>query len=151
MITRILVAIDGSAHAWKALELASDLARLYDAELVVIHVVPYEPLPEALRDFARVEAIPLEEEQARYHQSLSLGDALTRDAEGRARSKGVTKVKGHALEGRPADAILAAAEREGADLLVLGSRGLSDPKALLLGSVSHKVANLAKCTCVTVK
>jgi nucleotide-binding universal stress UspA family protein len=34
---------------------------------------------------------------------------------------------------------------------VLGSRGLSEPKALFLGSVSHKVANLAECTCVTVK
>lgn len=151
MITRILVAIDGSQHAWKALDLASDLARLHDAELVVVHIVPYEPLPEALRDFAKVEGIPMEEETARYHQSLSLGDALTREAQSVARKKGVGKVVGHTLEGKPAAAILDAATRERVDMIVMGSRGLSDPKALLLGSVSHKVANLAECTCVTVK
>jgi nucleotide-binding universal stress UspA family protein len=36
-------------------------------------------------------------------------------------------------------------------MIILGSRGRGDAKALLLGSVSHKVANQATCTCVTVK
>ena len=53
--------------------------------------------------------------------------------------------------GRPADTIVAAAERDKADMIVMGSRGFSDLKGLLLGSVSHKVSHLAPCTCVTVK
>jgi len=52
--------------------------------------------------------------------------------------------------GSPADVILEEAERLGVDAIVMGSRGLSDVKGLLVGSVSHKVLHAAKCTVVTV-
>ena len=58
---------------------------------------------------------------------------------------------GRTVEGNPADQILAEAASEGVDMIVMGSRGLSDARALFLGSVSHKVANHAACTCITVK
>lgn len=151
MISKILVAIDGSESAWKALDLACDLATQYDAKVIALHVVPYEPLPQALRAFASAEHIRLEEENARFHYSRTLGDNLTREAERRARDKGVTSVAGRTDEGRPADSILATAEEEDVDMIVVGCRGLSDAKALVLGSVSHKVANHARCTCLTVK
>ena len=54
-------------------------------------------------------------------------------------------------QGDPAKCILAAIDEESADFVVMGSRGLSDLKGLLMGSVSHKVSHLAPCTCVTVK
>lgn len=151
MISKILVAVDGSEHAWKALDLACDLATQYGASVIALHVVPYEPMPEALRAFASTEHIRIEEENARFHYSKTLGDNLTREAERRARDKGVTAVVGRTEEGRPADSILATAEDEGVDMIVVGCRGLSDAKALVLGSVSHQVANHAHCTCLTVK
>ena len=151
MTKKILVAIDGSDHAWKALDMAAELAASQQAEIFVLHVVPYERVPEALQAFAEMEHIPFEEERARFHAARTLGDHLTRAAEERLRSKGVSSVIGRTAEGRPADQILEAAEAEGVDLIVLGSRGLSDSKALFLGSVSHKVANHAACTCVAVK
>jgi nucleotide-binding universal stress UspA family protein len=149
-MNKILVAIDGSDHAWKALDLATDIAKQRQAQLIVLHVVPFEPVPDALRQFAQVEHIPIEEERARYHSSLSLGDALTQRAAANVRDKGLGDVKTRTAEGRPASAILEIAAEEEVDMIFLGSRGLSDPKALFLGSVSHKVANLAECTCVTV-
>jgi nucleotide-binding universal stress UspA family protein len=148
---KFLVAIDGSEHAQKALELAADVAKLRDAHLTVLHVVPYEPMPPALRAFAAAERIPVEEEFARLHQARVMGDQLTRKAEALATDKGVTSVLGRTAEGDPAEQILEVAGAEGVDMIFLGSRGLSKPKALFLGSVSHKVAYHADCTCVTVK
>ena len=149
-MTKILVAIDGSDHAWKALDLAVEIARCWQAQLIALHVVEFEPLPDALREFAYAEQIPLEEERERYH-SLGFGDALAQRAARVARERGLTAVTPRSAEGRPATTILEVAKNEKVDMIVLGSRGLSEPKALFLGSVSHKVANLAECTCVTVK
>jgi nucleotide-binding universal stress UspA family protein len=148
---KILVAVDGSEHAWKALDLAVNLAKGSDTELFIIHVVPYEALPLGLREFARAENVPIEEENARYHYSKTLGDAVTSAAETRARDQGLTKVTGWTAEGRPAESIIDAAREKDVDMIAMGSRGLSDATALFLGSVSHKVANHAPCTCVTVK
>jgi nucleotide-binding universal stress UspA family protein len=151
MTGKVVVAIDGSDHAWKALDLAADIAKQRGAQLIVLHVVPYEPMPEALRVFAEAEHIPLGEEEGRYHYARTLGDQLTRAAEARARDRGLTQVLGRTVEGKPADQILEIADGQHADMIVMGSRGLSDATALFLGSVSHKVANHAACTCVTVK
>jgi nucleotide-binding universal stress UspA family protein len=151
MVRKILAAIDGSEHAWKALDLAADLARRHEAHLIVLHVVRFEPLPDALRAFAEAERLSVEEEEGRYRYARSLGDRLTRAAEARARDRGVSDVVARTLDGKPAEQILELAGSEGVDMIVMGSRGLSDAKGFFLGSVSHKVANHATCTCVTVK
>lgn len=151
MMKKILAAVDGSEHAWKALDLAADMAKQHGAQLIVLHVVPFEPMSEALRAFAEAEHMPVEEEEGRYHFARTLGDHLTRSAEARARGRGLSNVVGRTVEGKPADQILELAGSEHVDTIVLGSRGLSDDRALFLGSVSHKVANHAGCTCVTVK
>ncbi len=150
-MTKILVAIDGSESAWKALDLAIKLAQPQGASLLILHVIPYEPIGEGLRKFAAAEHVPYEQEQALFHYARTLGDNLTRDAEKSARRAGLAAVEGRTAEGRPAEQILALAAAEQVDMIVLGSRGRSDAKALFLGSVSHKVANQAGCTCVTVK
>jgi nucleotide-binding universal stress UspA family protein len=151
MSGKILVAIDGSDHAWKALELAADLAKARDAEVLVLHVVPYEPLPESLVAFARAENIPLDEVRGREAAGRLLGDALTREAERRLADRGVARSRSLVVDGSPASAILATASDEAVDMIVLGSRGRSPVAGVFLGSVSHKVAHLAECTCIVVK
>lgn len=151
MAKKYLVAVDGSDHGWKALELASDLARLSGAELIVLHVVPRVPMPSGLQEYARIEGLSGEEEKARYHASQAAGDTITDEARARAERAGVRNVTTKGAEGSPAKEIIALAESAGADMIFLGSRGLGDAAGLLMGSVSHKVMHLAPCTCVAVK
>lgn len=151
MDKKYMVAVDGSDHGWKALDLAADLSSASDAELYIVHVVPREPAPEGFQEFADSEGISAEESSARYRYSKSLGDSITNDAESRAREKGVTKVEKRIVEGHPAHEIVTLAEEAGVEMLFVGSRGVSDLAGLFLGSVSHKVMHLAPCTCVAVK
>lgn len=151
MSKKYLVAVDGSEHASKALDLAIDFAKLSDAELNILHVVSYEPMPEELEEYAKMEGIRVEDERALYHASRATGDKLTQDAASRARDAGLSKVTTKGAEGSPAKEIVAMAKSEGVDMIFVGSRGRGDVKGLLLGSVSHKVMNLAPCTCVAVK
>ena len=53
MFETILVPTDGSEHAGKALQLATDIAEKYKGRLVLLHVVPSSPLPEDIRRMAR--------------------------------------------------------------------------------------------------
>lgn len=151
MSKKFLVAVDGSDHGWKALDLATDLANLSDAELVILHVVPYEPMPEGLQQYAKVESVPIEDLKAQFHYSKTIGDKITSEAEARARKNGLARVTTQVTEGSAAGQIVALAESEGADMVFLGSRGLGDVGGLLMGSVSHKVMHLAPCTCIAVK
>jgi nucleotide-binding universal stress UspA family protein len=151
MSKKFLVAVDGSDHGWKALDLATSLANNSDAELVIVHVVQSVPMPGGLEQFAEVEGISIEDQRARYHESRLIGDKIARDAEARARKNGIARVTTRVVEGNVANRIVALAEFEGTEMVFLGSRGLGDVKGLLMGSVSHKVMHLAPCTCVAVK
>lgn len=151
MSKKFLVAVDGSDHGWKALDLATDLAKVSDAELLIVHVVPYEPTPEAFRQLAQAEGIPVEESSARYHYDRKIGDTITSEAEARAKKNGLVQVTTHVAEGNLANEIVALARSRGADMVFLGSRGVSDLQGLFMGSVSHKVMHLAPCTCVAVR
>lgn len=174
MFKTILVPTDSSSHADKAVEIAADLARQYGSELLLAHVLQEGRVPEALREMIRVEhlsettsaaqpfagSIPAEiatlldagkEGQGMRRAYEALGNRILDHAEGAARDKGVARVRKVLETGDPAHRILELAEREGVDLIVMGSRGLGEIKGLLMGSVSHKVGQLARCTCVTVK
>ncbi len=151
MSKKFLVAVDGSDHGWKALDLATDLANLSDAELVILHVFPYEPMPEGLQQYAKVESVPIEDLKAQFHYSKTIGDKITSDAEARVRKNGLARVTTQVVEGNPANQIVALARSKGTDMVFLGSRGFGDVSGLLMGSVSHKVMHLAPCTCVAVK
>jgi len=157
MFKKILVATDGSSHAQSAIDVASDLAEKYGAELVLLHVLQRN-VSDSLRHMAEVEyganlgvGGSARSEAALYEAVTDIGRRILERGRDIARDKGLTAVRMLTTEGDAAHQIIDTAGDEGADLIVMGSRGLSDLKGLLMGSVSHKVSQLAKCTCITVK
>ena len=175
MLTRILCAIDGSDHAEKAVQWASLLARKFDAELIFLFVAAHRMAPPELRRMAEAEHIirrtapappPVSpqpgmpsrwtSEDLGQNAAISatiyqeLGERLVEGARWQAESAGVARVKGLVEDGDPAHRIVEVARRENVELIVMGRRGLGDLKGLLLGSVTHKVAQAASCACLTV-
>jgi nucleotide-binding universal stress UspA family protein len=178
VIKTIVVPTDGSAHANKAVELAADIAAKYGARLVLLHallrhtraheIAPLlegTPLPAALTDkLQEIQDASLEAAMAASsfeggifflpvpeNVLKEIGAVILDKARDTARAKGVSDIVLHSVDGEPAENILAAAEHENADMIVMGSRGLGSVASLFMGSVSHKVSHLSKCTCVTVK
>lgn len=178
MIKKILVAVDGSDHAAKAIAFGADIAAKYDAELLLVHVLLRQELPRDLQRIAEVEhlaagggrpapaaaevGLPVADlgsylNLADGHVTMTvdllseLGEKILENAEEAAREHGATKIAKRIEDGKPVDRILSLAKSEAADLIVTGARGLSDVKALILGSVSHKLAQMSPVTCVTVR
>ncbi|MGH6918777.1 MAG: universal stress protein, partial [Geminicoccaceae bacterium] len=129
MISTVLLAVDGSGYARRAVDYGIDIAIRYQAKLVILTVHRPGPLSQELQEFARDEDLSVAEVYRR----------MVEDIAEEASRRGVGQVVRLVEEDDPARAILAAAERLGADLIVMGSRGMSDLKGLLVGSVSHKV------------
>lgn len=168
----ILVATDGSTHADLAVNLAADLAEKYESDLILLYVVDDRALSDAERRLVATEFSELVEARAsevpdmrsigaeRYlsHQSdvtrtvrTTLGEGILGAYARDLAARGFDKVRTVLENGDPADTILDVAGKLHADLIVIGSRGQSDARALFLGSVSHTVANLASMSVFTVK
>ena len=173
---KILIATDGSDHANKAVGFGADLAAKYGAEVVLVHVLLRDALSENLRHMAEVEHLasgggkPLSEAVAACPEGrfpiasllpksaqtpdgvlLAVAEMVLSDAEKRAREHGVAAVTKHVEDGDPSKRILEVAKAVGADVIVTGTRGLSDLTALVMGSVSHKVSHLSPVTCISVR
>ncbi len=150
MVETILVPTDGSDHADKAVVFATDIALKYEAGIILLHVLT-DPgsgrVPGEVRELARIEHVRITEHDIRQAGA----NEVLHNAETQARNHGATRIERVIEEGDPTRRILALAKARGADLIVMGSRGLGDLQGLLLGSVSHKVGHLAKCTCITVR
>jgi nucleotide-binding universal stress UspA family protein len=147
MFKTILVPIDGSDHAEKAVSVAADLAGKYGATLHIITVMDSTELAPALHRFAEAEHISGAEAQVATY----ISDRFVERAREIAQEGGAPSIETFVSMGNVQEKILEYAKKTGADLIVMGSRGLSDLKGLMLGSISHKVANSAPCTVITVR
>ena len=174
MIKHILAATDGSDPAGKAVDLAAAVAAKFDAELTIIHVIVHGHQADEMRHLAEAEHIVKQAGPALPNISGitgTLGDVFTVErprvetdrivaafgeiivdrAIVRAKEAGARTVSGRTILGDYADAILKTADDTGVDMIFLGSRGLGGLRELLLGSVSHKVTQRAKCSVVNVR
>lgn len=131
MFKKIFLAVDGSESSGQATKLAADLAKSSGGEVVVFHARE--------REFAGRAGIVDIETSA---ETLELVDETVRalkDADVSARGD----VR-NALIGTVAKEIVDVASAEGADVIVMGTRGLSDWSGLFLGSVTHRVIHAAE-------
>ena len=144
MFRSILVAYDHSDHAREAIRTACSLADAFSAKLHIIHVpqvtgdtmmIGYSavPLPPSTEELAKAG------EEALAAARKIAGECGHGDAEGAVRN------------GDPAHEIVSHAKDNGVDLIVMGRRGLGQFGALLVGSVTHKVSQLADCAVLTIK
>lgn len=144
----ILVALDGSEPAGRALALAADLAGRYEATLHLVHVMPRPVVPsEELREFARAERVEL---PAALEMS-GLGQSVIAAGRAVAAGKKVHNVKTEILSGDPAERLLEYAREQAIDLIAVGRRGVGQIRGLLMGSVSWKINSLAECPVLTVR
>jgi nucleotide-binding universal stress UspA family protein len=127
MYERILVATDGSADAERAAAHGLDLARQYGAELHAVYVVE----TRTAYDNAIVEP-----EEVRENLRAEGGEAI---AAIEAEAGDDVRVVGSVLEGIPHEQIVDYVEDGGIDLIVMGARGRSTFKTILLGSVTEGV------------
>ncbi|MGA7910341.1 MAG: universal stress protein [Candidatus Dormiibacterota bacterium] len=130
MFNHIMVALDGSTYSLRTVPTAIELAKKFGGDLFVLHVSEHD------RGRAAVYSLESPAEATR----------LVADAVEKARDAGV-KVSGEVRDAaaqHAAHTIVEVATAKGVDLIVMGSRGLSDVQGFFLGSVTHKVIQTAK-------
>jgi nucleotide-binding universal stress UspA family protein len=142
MIQTITVGTDGSDTANKAVDFALDIAEKFGAKVVVAS--SYRPVSE--------DRLRREQKDAPGDIQWSINptedvDKALRSVEEKARSRGLD-VTSEAREGDPADVLCDIAEQHGADLLVVGNKGM---QRRVLGSVPNSVSHKAPCSVIIVK
>lgn len=131
MYSKILVPLDGSHLAERAIEPALEMARSTDAEIILL---------EAVQDSlaAVPEAHYLVPPKETYRSAITSMKYL-REIAGRLRPE-VRKVRWHVEEGEPIDAILSFAHNQDVDIIVMGTHGRTGLSRVVMGSVAEKVA-----------
>ncbi|WP_293759758.1 universal stress protein [uncultured Aquitalea sp.] len=148
MYQHIIVAVDGSRTAAKALHEAIRIAKSLQARLTLVNVV-------SLRDLA-IEGVGSLDTHQLHEQAFRQARELLEAAEKTALNEGLTKVNFHIAEswegGKDlAEVLIRFVENEAADLLVLGTHGRSGIAHLLLGSFAELVMRRTPCPLMVVR
>ncbi|ABW02668.1 universal stress protein [Caldivirga maquilingensis] len=131
MFSKILVATDGSQYSDKALEVAIGLAKAFNSNLYIIHVVEEDKVAMAASTMPIMVNV--------IDDMVKIGNEILNKAKAKASEAGVN-ADIILARGNAADKILENADKLNVDLIVVGSRGLRGLARFLLGSVSEKVA-----------
>ena len=137
MFERIVIAVDGSPRSERTIPVGVDLAQRYGAEVSVVHVREYERYEGDDVDLG--PPIPADQLVERVVSTF-------RDA-----GLNATGTVRRVSPGRTAEMIVDLAEESKAELIIMGTRGMSEIRSLLLGGVATKVVNRAPCPVLLVR
>ena len=141
MIRHILFATDGSMAADRAGDYVASIAMRFHAKVTILHAFLVMPVSMANLTIPSVSAYTVQKD----------AEDLAEKTADRLRNLGVQEVVTEVIAGQPANVILGVAESIQPDMIILGARGLSTWKGLLLGSVSTSVVQRAEIPVLVVK
>lgn len=143
-IRKILCPVDFSETSGHALEYAKAFAQAHEAQLLLLHVSPPGVYLAPMDPFKSDLSVKYQEElKARAEEGmLTLVEPLEKEG---------LNVSGQVRMGPPYDEIVKVAKREEADLIVMGTHGLTGLQHVLIGSVAERVVRMAPCPVLTVK
>ena len=141
MYRKILVAFDGSEPSRNALNHAVSIAVQWKAELTILSVVPRVMMPVFPDEGFGAAPIAAARDMIDYQDKMReiYARSLKEVEDNVKEAFPDLKVSSSLLEGRPSSTIVEEAERDGADLIVMGSRGLGGITGWILGSTSRRV------------
>ena len=135
---QVVVAVDGSENSLRALRVGADLAKAMGRDLAVLYVYPFtmKGISTTMAGLPPISADKLDE-----HKSSSASEIFDASVAELANRHSIARK--HLLVGDPAEEIIGFMQENPGHHLVIGRRGLSRLKALVMGSVSDKVARHA--------
>jgi len=148
LIKKILAGVDGSDNSFRALDFAIDLAKKYGAALHMVYVTARSSVPGWVKEYLRGEDVDWPAEKVYFD---TVCDVVVNKAKDRIEAQKVKNFEIICEHGDAAEKILKVAKSKGADMIVLGNKGIGGFKGLLMGSVSSKVCHSSPCTCMIVK
>lgn len=153
MFSKVLVPIDGSEHSFKALEVAIEVAKRFGSKLTLLYVSSSSTIPLIAPETPFIASTPIANPSAflslREVESKTAEELLNR-AEGLARERGVEVEKAR-REGHAVREIVRVVKEGGYELVVIGAKGTSGVRELLLGSVAEGVLRHAPCSVLVVR
>jgi len=144
-IGKILVAVDGSNPSFNASNYAIDLAKRYDAELIVLNIV--SPVPYSQFEYANIGRMKEIETMEKEKAQQKLDKVKQKATEKKVSVKTDVLIKYTSV----VKEIVEYAEKMKIDMIVIGSRGVTGFKKLLLGSVASGVVTYSHCPVLVVK
>lgn len=139
--SKVLVAVDGSEYSMNAAEYAISITRQFGSELIALHVITSDVSTVASAFLPQMEEIK-KNAQEYFDKIRSKGEEASGDIQLRTELISSPSVVG---------GIIDFAEKENIDLIVVGTKGRSGLKRLLLGSVASGIVNYAHCPVMIVK
>lgn len=153
MFQKIPVPLDGSEHSFKALDEAAQIAQKFSGNITLLHTYFLQPLLMLGPSAASSPTIPSltgADLSKMAEATQQLGNKILEDGEQRIKATNV-QVKKMLVEGHVVEEIVRVANQGNFDLIVIGARGISHMREMLLGSITDGVIHHVHCPVLVIK